>query len=93
MPNLLLDRSNNQVNFSGANIPLSDLEFEILWQLVNKPGKVFSPDDLYNSLPVKVDAVKNSISKLAHLVSYKLGHPGIHFIHGRGFTFNLARVH
>ncbi len=92
MPNLLLDRSNYQVNFSGSNIPLSDLEFEILWQLVNKPGKVFSADDLYNSLPEKVDSLKGSISKIAHLVSYKLGHPGIHFIQNRGFTFCLSKA-
>ena len=92
MPNLLLDRSNYKVNFSGATIPLTNLEFEILWQLVNKLGKVFSPDDLYNSLPEKVDLVKDSISKIAHLVNYKLGHPGIHFIQDKGFTFCRSRT-
>jgi len=88
MPNLTLDRSNFQVNFSGSRIPLTTMEFEILWQLVNKPGKIFSPEDLYNSLPEKVDLLKDSVSKMAHVVSYKLGHPGIHFIQGRGFTFS-----
>ncbi len=44
---LLLDREKYEVTLEGNGLELARKEFEILWLLAEKPGKVFSREEIY----------------------------------------------
>jgi two-component system, OmpR family, alkaline phosphatase synthesis response regulator PhoP len=44
---LLLDREKYEVTLEGNGLDLARKEFEILWLLAEKPGKVFSREEIY----------------------------------------------
>lgn len=48
--NLSICLDNATVTIGGQNVTLTKKELEILWTLANNPGKIFSRDNLLNSL-------------------------------------------
>ena len=84
--NLLLDREKYQVKLFDQLLELARKEFEILWLLAGKPGKVFSRDEIYryvwgSDVIVGNRTIDVHISKLRN----KLGDQFIKTIKGVGY--------
>ncbi len=83
---LSLDRLRYQVLCEGHEVELARKEFEILWLLAGKPGKVFSRDEIYrhvwgNDVIVGNRTIDVHISKLRS----KLQHKYIKTLKGIGY--------
>jgi two-component system alkaline phosphatase synthesis response regulator PhoP len=86
LDNLLLDREKYEVKLFDQLLDLARKEFEILWLLAEKPGKVFSRDEIYRNVWGSDVIVGNRtidvhISKLRN----KLGEQFIKTIKGVGY--------
>lgn len=84
--NLMLDREKYEVRIDDIPVDLARKEFEILWLLAEKPGKVFSRDEIYRSVWGSDVIVGNRtidvhVSKLRN----KLGDQFIKTIKGIGY--------
>ncbi|MBK8506987.1 MAG: response regulator transcription factor [Saprospiraceae bacterium] len=84
--NLILDREKYEVKLFDQLLELARKEFEILWLLVEKPGKVFSRDEIYryvwgSDVIVGNRTIDVHISKLRN----KLGDEFIKTIKGVGY--------
>lgn len=84
--NLILDYEKYEVKLHDKSLDLARKEFEILWLLVEKPGKVFSRDEIYRNVWGSDVIVGNRtidvhISKLRH----KLRNHFIKTIKGVGY--------
>jgi len=90
MPNLMIDRSSTHVVHGGSKLEVTDIEFEILWALVNKPGRCFSAEDLANLMPhsaayAQPTAIRIAMESLAAKLS-----SWIYFDQSNGFKFKRA---
>ena len=47
---LLMDREKHEVFFADRQIDLVKKEFDILWEMASRPGKVFSRDELFRKI-------------------------------------------
>lgn len=47
---LTIDAARREVSLSGKPVDLTSIQFELLWYLVNRSGRVVSRDELYNAL-------------------------------------------
>ena len=74
MANLTLDKSNYKAFSNREKLDLEPKEFEILWLLAEKPGRVFHGKDLYVELKKVYPQLEESpFRRYIHQLRYKLG--------------------
>lgn len=47
---LLLDLSARRVSVDGKELPLTSIEFDLLWQLSGHPGHIFTPEEIFGAV-------------------------------------------
>lgn len=93
---LRVDLDNYEVTVGGRSVPLTRKELEILWTLVNAPGRVFSREHLLNALWGQ-DYYGDSRTVDSHIKRLRAkldenAHPGweIKTIWGVGYKFEVT---
>ena len=92
--NLMIDGCERMVYKKGQNIKLTFIEFEILYLLIRSPGRVFSKEQIYNSVwnePTIGDCsiIMNHIQKIRKKIGDDSSNPTyIQTVWGVGYRFN-----
>jgi len=85
---LVVDRETYTVSKSGKEIPFARKEFELLYLLASKPGKVFSRDMILESIwGSDVVVVNRTIDVHVRKLREKLGDEAIATVKGIGYKF------
>jgi two-component system alkaline phosphatase synthesis response regulator PhoP len=88
--NLDIDHERYLVVRSGMEIHLPRKEFELLYLLAGKPGKVFARDEIYRSVwGDDVIVGDRTIDVHIRKLREKIGEEHIRTVKGVGYTFNL----
>jgi two-component system, OmpR family, alkaline phosphatase synthesis response regulator PhoP len=86
--NISIDRERVMVVIAGQNIILARKEFELLWLLATKPGKVFTRDEIYIKIwGSEVIVGTRTIDVHIRKIREKLGGDYIKTIKGIGYKF------
>lgn len=87
---LIVDRETYTVSKGGKEIPFARKEFELLYLLASKPGKVFSRDMILESIwGSDVVVVNRTIDVHVRKLREKLGDDAIATVKGIGYKFEL----
>ena len=89
MANLTVDRNSAFVTMSGKPVEINEIEFEILWAMINKPGRFFTVEDLESAFPPFEKIGKKSIRTAMESLNAKMS-AFIRYDHSRGFKFRRA---
>ncbi|NNE30248.1 MAG: hypothetical protein HKN16_11460 [Saprospiraceae bacterium] len=89
MANLTVDRNLAFVRMSGKPVEINEIEFEILWAMINKPGKFWTAEDLESTFPPFSQIGKKSIRVAMESLNSKMS-SFIRYDHSRGFKFRRA---
>ncbi|WP_411849781.1 winged helix-turn-helix domain-containing protein [Stenotrophomonas sp. LGBM10] len=91
---LRIDRGSREVHLHDARVPLTSAEFDLLLVLAEGAGRIFSREDLFQSLRgISFDGADRSIDARVSRLRRKLGddqEPAqrIKAVRGRGYLFN-----
>jgi two-component system alkaline phosphatase synthesis response regulator PhoP len=87
---LVIDREAYRVTQAGQTIPLARKEFELLFLLASKPGKVFTRDQILEQIwGSDVVVINRTIDVHIRKLREKLGDAYISTIKGVGYKFEL----
>ena len=89
MANLTIDRGTLNVVHGGGKLEVDEIEFEILWAVVNKPGRAFTADDLIHILSPFELSNQQIIKAAMESLAAKLG-PLVYFDQSSRFQFRRA---
>ncbi len=86
MGSLLIDKRNYEVLQNSKQLQLNHTEFDILWLLASRPGRIYSPEEMLSEIYLPfpqstVEKVTNYIQSLKE----KVGDHYIHLIEGQGY--------
>lgn len=88
--NLVIDRESYQVTQDGTVVVLARKEFELLFLLASRPGKVFTRDQILESIwGTDVVVINRTIDVHIRKLREKLGDAYITTIKGVGYKFEL----
>lgn len=93
---LRIDRGSREVHLHGTRVELTDAEFDLLLVLAEGVGRIFSREDLFQSLRgISFDGADRSIDARVSRLRRKLGDDqepaqGIKTVRGRGYLFNRS---
>lgn len=88
---LVIDRESYRVTQAGQTVPLARKEFELLFLLASKPGKVFTRDQILEQIwGSDVVVINRTIDVHIRKLREKLGDAYISTIKGVGYKFELA---
>ncbi len=93
---LEFDLERNEIIIDGELVPLTQLEFELLYFLVTHPGKIWGRKELISAVWGTVDDVKAERKVDVHIgqIRRKIGEPEgdyIQTIRGKGYIFDVPR--
>jgi two-component system alkaline phosphatase synthesis response regulator PhoP len=87
---LVIDKSSYKVYLKGVNIDLPRKEFELLFFLASKPGKVFKREEIYRQVWGPDVIVGNrTIDVHIRKIREKIGNDYIKTIKGIGYRFDF----
>lgn len=89
MANLTIDRGTFNVVHGGGKLEVDEVEFEILWAVVNKPGRAFTADDLVHQMGPFMFSSQQMIRAAMESLAAKLG-PLVYFDQRSRFQFRRA---
>ena len=90
MGNLVIDRESYQVTQDGTVVVLARKEFELLFLLASRPGKVFTRDQILETIwGTDVVVINRTIDVHIRKLREKLGDAYITTIKGVGYKFEL----
>ncbi|KAA8707096.1 MULTISPECIES: response regulator [Pseudomonas syringae group] len=85
-----LDPASQQVTFQGNEVPMTPMEYQLLHQLMIRPGKVVTRERLSNTLYGWQDKVEsNTLEVLIHNLRKKLSTELIRTVRGVGYLLEL----
>ncbi|KAA8697029.1 putative DNA-binding response regulator QseB [Pseudomonas caricapapayae] len=85
-----LDPASQQVSFQGIEVPMTPMEYQLLHQLMIRPGKVVTRERLSNTLYGWQDKVEsNTLEVLIHNLRKKLSTELIRTVRGVGYLLEL----
>ncbi len=90
---LMIDDSSRELSYKNTIIPLSGAEYDLLWLLVNSPGKPLSRDEILQSLRgINYDGLDRSIDTRVSQLRRKLHEytgraENIKTVRGKGYMF------
>jgi two-component system, OmpR family, alkaline phosphatase synthesis response regulator PhoP len=88
--NLVIDKSSYKVYLKGTNIDLPRKEFELLFFLASKPGKVFKREEIYRQVWGPDVIVGNrTIDVHIRKIREKIGNDYVKTIKGIGYRFDF----
>nr|MBM3931979.1 response regulator transcription factor [Sphingomonadales bacterium] len=88
--NLVIDRESYQVTQDGTVVVLARKEFELLFLLASRPGKVFTRDQILETIwGTDVVVINRTIDVHIRKLREKLGDAYITTIKGVGYKFEL----
>jgi two-component system, OmpR family, alkaline phosphatase synthesis response regulator PhoP len=89
--NLIIDRERFVVEQDGKKVNLSRKEFDLLFMLTSRPGKVFTRDEIFEKVwGDDVIVGERTIDVHIHKIRDKIGIDSIRTIKGVGYCYTLA---
>ena len=83
---LTLDLLHRQVDAGAGPVPLTSREFQLLWELMHRPGAVVSKDDLLDHVwGGATDSVSNVVDVYVRRLRSRLGADVITTVRGEGY--------
>jgi DNA-binding response OmpR family regulator len=83
---LTLDLLHRQADVGGGPVPLTSREFQLLWELMHRPGAVISKDDLLDRVwGGATDSVSNVVDVYVRRLRSRLGPEVITTVRGEGY--------
>lgn len=83
---LTLDLLHRQADTGAGPVPLTSREFQVLWELMHRPGAVVSKDDLLNHVwGGATDSVSNVVDVYVRRLRSRLGPDVITTVRGEGY--------
>lgn len=90
---LRMNRLQRRAWLSGEEVPLTGLEFELLWCFAAEPGRAFSRSELLDRVwGTQHDGHEHTVNTHINRLRNKIGAGFIHTVWGRGYRFEASRV-
>ncbi|MBE6294825.1 MAG: response regulator transcription factor [Bacteroidaceae bacterium] len=90
--NLVLDPDSKRAMIDGNDIGLTKKEFEVLFLLMQKPGKVYSRDDILAKVwPGDVNVLERSIDVSIARLRKKMGEYSSHIVSRSGYGYCFVK--